>query len=494
MWSSAPLEVGSTNRNEAWPLYYLLVFLLTLGHFVASGFIPLMEDEAYYWTWSQHLSASYFDHPPLVAWVIRATCSVFGDNAFGIRVGAVLFSAGSLVALARLSSGPAVLFLLLFCPLFLLGSNIMTPDLPLVFFWTVYLGWTCRIQKALESWNCDPVTRVYHSSPISPLDWLGGGFLLGLGLLSKYTMLLAAGCSFVTFFARTPLRAWWKGYGLHLIVAGLLGAPVLYFNHSHHYSPLLFQWNHLQTQTGPLFTRFVELWAGQALLVGLVPLLYLPILFFQFRLFWNDPKLQPCFVFFVVPAVVFLYKSLTSTLELNWVVVLYVGCWPLVQRILQVSSFRSWNWGLLIIGFLPAWITSAALCLHSVVPLKQIPPHQDRFRIAASRLDIAKKIGQQLLPSTSIFLPNYQWTAMFRFAGIQGEQAPWGRSSQFTLNAKDPCLYDSIYYAASGHDIVPPQLECFGARRRLGEFYVTSAGKPIEVLFVYALSKSTVSP
>ena len=29
-------------------------------------------DEAYYWQWAQHLDWGYYDHPPLVAWLIAA--------------------------------------------------------------------------------------------------------------------------------------------------------------------------------------------------------------------------------------------------------------------------------------------------------------------------------------------------------------------------------------------------------------------------------------
>jgi 4-amino-4-deoxy-L-arabinose transferase-like glycosyltransferase len=32
----------------------------------------LTADEAYYWMWSKHLAFGYYDHPPMVALVIRA--------------------------------------------------------------------------------------------------------------------------------------------------------------------------------------------------------------------------------------------------------------------------------------------------------------------------------------------------------------------------------------------------------------------------------------
>ena len=32
----------------------------------------LYSDEAYYWLWSLRPAAGYFDHPPLVAWLVAA--------------------------------------------------------------------------------------------------------------------------------------------------------------------------------------------------------------------------------------------------------------------------------------------------------------------------------------------------------------------------------------------------------------------------------------
>ncbi|PSB21615.1 4-amino-4-deoxy-L-arabinose transferase [Phormidesmis priestleyi ULC007] len=43
-------------------------------------------DEAYYWLWGQHLDWSYYDHPPLNAWVQGAFTAVFGRSNFTLRL------------------------------------------------------------------------------------------------------------------------------------------------------------------------------------------------------------------------------------------------------------------------------------------------------------------------------------------------------------------------------------------------------------------------
>ena len=47
--------------------------------------IELRVDEAYYWTWSKEAVISFLDHPPLIAWFIRLSTALFGDNNFGVH-------------------------------------------------------------------------------------------------------------------------------------------------------------------------------------------------------------------------------------------------------------------------------------------------------------------------------------------------------------------------------------------------------------------------
>ena len=69
---------------------------------------PILPDETYYWEWSRRLAGGYFDHPPMIALLIRAGTAVFGVSAFGIRVVPVLAGFGAVlaaIALARRIGG-----------------------------------------------------------------------------------------------------------------------------------------------------------------------------------------------------------------------------------------------------------------------------------------------------------------------------------------------------------------------------------------------------
>ena len=70
----------------------ILVLTLVALRLVAAAVTPLTFDEAYYWTWSKHLAFGYYDHPPMVALVIRAGTMIAGDTELGVRLVSVLLA------------------------------------------------------------------------------------------------------------------------------------------------------------------------------------------------------------------------------------------------------------------------------------------------------------------------------------------------------------------------------------------------------------------
>src|SRR3569833_3068684 len=62
-----------------------LVALLLVSRAVMAAMLPLSADEAYYWLWSKHLAAGYYDHPPAIAYLIRGGTALFGDAPIGVR-------------------------------------------------------------------------------------------------------------------------------------------------------------------------------------------------------------------------------------------------------------------------------------------------------------------------------------------------------------------------------------------------------------------------
>ena len=102
----------------------------------------MVPDEAYYWVWSRHLAFGYLDHPPVVAWVIRAGTTMFGTNEFAVRFGAALLGLGTIAAVAATTrrfcadARAATLagVILVLSPLLTVVGAVITPDSPACFF------------------------------------------------------------------------------------------------------------------------------------------------------------------------------------------------------------------------------------------------------------------------------------------------------------------------------------------------------------------------
>src|SRR6202167_4751267 len=167
-------------RRAAWlGLYACAVSIALLAiQALAAGRLELTCDKAYYRLWSRFLSFGYLDHPPMVALVIRASTSLFGGSELGVRalslvvVGAmpalVAFIAWRLFGSAEKAALAALMWIGM--PLVSIGAVFVTPDAPLVVFWTLGLA------SLVELWRT------------SKKRWLIAlGLALGLGLQSKFT-------------------------------------------------------------------------------------------------------------------------------------------------------------------------------------------------------------------------------------------------------------------------------------------------------------------
>ena len=79
----------------------LAILALVALRLVAAAFTPITFDEAYYWMWSKHLAGGYYDHPPMVAVVIRL--GTHDRRRYRVRRAAGLDPAGAADELGGLS-------------------------------------------------------------------------------------------------------------------------------------------------------------------------------------------------------------------------------------------------------------------------------------------------------------------------------------------------------------------------------------------------------
>ena len=97
-----PAEFHAGPNAAAWAQAKRVLVGATVVRLVLGAVVPLFPDEAYYWTWSQNLAAGYFDHPPVIAWLVRLGTFLFGHTPFGVRVLPILAGTGCAIAVVRI--------------------------------------------------------------------------------------------------------------------------------------------------------------------------------------------------------------------------------------------------------------------------------------------------------------------------------------------------------------------------------------------------------
>lgn len=126
-------------------LFLYLLGALFLLNLVQSFFTELIYDESYYWYYSQDLDWGYFDHPPMVALLIKLS-GFFFNGELGVRVLSCVLGAGTLAILWMLIENNKKkdyilhFFLLIFAmPLLNVYGFLTLPDTPLLFFTALFL-------------------------------------------------------------------------------------------------------------------------------------------------------------------------------------------------------------------------------------------------------------------------------------------------------------------------------------------------------------------
>ena len=84
----------------------LAILALVALRLVAAAWTPLTFDEAYYWMWSKRLAGGYYDHPPMVALVIRLGTMIAGDTELGVRLVSILLALPMSWAVYRTAASP----------------------------------------------------------------------------------------------------------------------------------------------------------------------------------------------------------------------------------------------------------------------------------------------------------------------------------------------------------------------------------------------------
>jgi len=378
---------------------------------VLAALVPLVPDEVYYWEWSRHLAAGYFDHPPAIAWLIRAGTLVAGDTRLGVRLPALVVGFGGCamaVALAHRLGGPgSALRSALFMsavPLAGVGLVLATPDVPLLASAAAML-WA--LDHALER-DMGPAGGPSRSQPPASIDartslfwWVVLGVTLGIGLLSKYPAVLVPAAVALGCAISRPLRAELARPGPYVacVIGAAMFLPVVLWNASHGWISFAFQLRHgLGPPRGSAWGREIALLGIQ---LGLVTPILFPLIVVAVCRAAGRPRAPRPFILAAVALFVWIFFVITSVrrpAEPNWpALALLPGIVLLAAQQPSVRQAR-WEWGGIALGL----VVIVVVYSHAVHPWLPIAGNRDPIAQAYGWDELARAVvaeDQRLLPA-----------------------------------------------------------------------------------------------
>jgi len=132
----------------------ILLVVFTLLNIIGAAFTELYNDEAYYWAYSRFLDWGYFDHPPVIALLIKIGYALI-SNELGVRILPILTVSLSVYIMYKLAgtNDPKLFSLLLFStfPFFLFGFTAL-PDSPMILSIALFFFIYARFLEN-ESWK-----------------------------------------------------------------------------------------------------------------------------------------------------------------------------------------------------------------------------------------------------------------------------------------------------------------------------------------------------
>jgi hypothetical protein len=287
----------------------------------------LSSDEVYYWTYALKLQWNYFDHPPMVAWLIRlVTLNLWLHSSFSVRLGAVfccavctwlIFKIAALIGDARAGWFAALLYnACIYCSI-IAGSFIM-PDSPLMIFW---LGGALMLVK---------ISQLADKPVEANWRWCAFGLMAGLCIMCKLNgLFLWTG---TLLYVLVQDRSWLKHRGIYLaaLITLVLVSPIIIWNIQNNFISFKFHGDRIN----PVNAEINLLQFAKAVLQQIT-------------------ICNPVNFFLICSALVWLFKTKPAINKKATTILLFLAL-PMILLVMLISLFRE---------TFPHWAGQAYSCL-----------------------------------------------------------------------------------------------------------------------------------
>jgi hypothetical protein len=390
---------------------FLLGFILL--NILQSYFTPLIPDEAYYWVYSHHLDWGYFDHPPMVALIIKIGSLLF-NNELGVRFMSIILNAFMVLIIWQLipkknkehKYAEILFFGILFSiPLFHVYSFITTPDTPLLFSFALYLF---ALKKLSEKNKLIYALFLGFSAALMIYSKYHGGILILLSILLQPQLLRKKTTYYAGFFAL------------------ILVSPHIYWLYQHDF--ITFKYHLFQRTDGHFkINQVLEYVSGTfGVLNPALLLLLIVYLIKDKNLISNSDRFY--FRVFYAFIIFFFFYSFRARIEAHWVAAAYIPLSIIVYNIASNNSkfFKPLRYSIGIVALL--------IFLLRIIPILNLSintPFHTKGKEYYQEIDSIAN-GRKV-----IFMNSYQQASKYSF---------YTKKESFSLN--------SIYHRKNQYDLL----------------------------------------
>jgi hypothetical protein len=411
-------------RNHHRLVFYTAWIILGL---VQSGLTGLLDDEAYYWVYSKYLAWGYFDHPPMIAILVKMGYAIF-PNELGVRLFPLLLNVLSLLIIEKLFSkkNPVLFYAIaLSIAVIQITGFIAVPDIPLIFFTALFFWRYKKFVGKLSFYNA-----------------LLLGVSIALLFYSKYHAILIV---FFTLFSNIKLFAKYQTW-LAGIIALLLFSPHLWWQYQHDWVSI--RYHLFESNVNAYKLSFTgDYIIGQLLLPGpIAGFILLPAAFLykpkkESDSYWVEKALRYTMIGIYV---FFLLSSFRGKVEGNWTSPVLVSLMVLSHQFLIERA----GWHRMLYKILPITMIlvlfARIIMIVDVLPVKEI---QARYHAWKSW---PKEMKERTKGLPVVFSNSYQRASKYWFySGQMTYSQNWYRERRNNYNfwpIEDSLLGRPVYF------------------------------------------------
>ncbi|MCC8425344.1 glycosyltransferase family 39 protein [Mucilaginibacter sp. UR6-11] len=415
-------KFNSKPVNKVWWLFGIVL----LVNIVQSFSSALLNDEPYYWLYAQYLSWGYFDHPPMIALLIKAGSTLL-HGEIGVRLLTSVIGSLTFWLIYKIiedeAEGPVnfkLAALLLVSSIFLnLYSFLAIPDTPMLFFATLFLY---AYRKYL---NADTL-----------LNAVALGVVAALLLYSKYHGILVIGFTVLS----NPRLVFRKTFYLIIIITTGLYLPHINWQAEHDYPTIRFQF--LERANAFSIQHVLSYIGEQAAVTGPVILLLFGMLYRPKNQFQKSLKYNVAGVFLF-----FLFSSFKDMVNVHWTAIVWPAMLCLAYLyIAELKIYRKPIVGLLIVNLMAVIVLRVNLAM-DLFPISNFNDKNPRLMAAT----LKKESGGYPL----VFADTYNDPAYFSFYSHEESFAVndiWYKKTQYNYlpQLEQKFQHKTVNYVSDG--------------------------------------------